>query len=61
MLNVAIVGTGNIGNTHAKVYAAHPEVKIVAVCDAIPEKAKEAAEKYGAQGFTALPRWLLVV
>lgn len=54
MLNVAIIGMGGIGNTHARVYATHPEVQIVAVCDAIAEKAQEAAEKYGAQGFTSI-------
>jgi predicted dehydrogenase len=53
-LNVAIVGIGNIGNTHARVYAAHPECRIVAICDAIPEKAREGAEKYGAQAFSSV-------
>jgi myo-inositol 2-dehydrogenase / D-chiro-inositol 1-dehydrogenase len=53
-LNVAIVGVGNIGSTHAGVYAKHPECNIVAVCDAIPDKAKEAAEKYGAQSFNSV-------
>ena len=33
MLNVAIVGLGNIGNTHAKVYQKLADVKLVAVCD----------------------------
>jgi myo-inositol 2-dehydrogenase / D-chiro-inositol 1-dehydrogenase len=53
-LNVAIVGMGGIGNTHARVYEKHPECKIVAVCDAIPEKAKEAAEKYNTRAFTSI-------
>ena len=57
-LNVAVVGTGNIGNTHARVYAEHPEVEIVAVCDAIPDKAQEAADKYGCRGFTSIGEML---
>ena len=50
-LNVAIVGMGGIGNTHAGVYQNHPECEIVAVCDLIREKADKAAEKYGAKAF----------
>ena len=50
-LKVAIVGMGNIGNTHAGVYQKHPDAEIVAVCDVIKEKADRAAEKYGARAF----------
>ncbi len=50
-LKVAIVGMGNIGNTHAGVYQKHPDAEIVAVCDLIKEKADRAAEKYGARAF----------
>jgi predicted dehydrogenase len=54
MLNVAIVGLGNIGNTHGAVYQRRNDVKIVAVCDIIKEKADKAAEKYGATAFYSL-------
>ncbi len=57
-LKVAIVGIGNIGNTHARVYAAHPDCQIVAICDALADKAKEGAEKYGAQAFTSIAEML---
>lgn len=57
-LNVAIVGTGNIGNIHAGVYTKHPECNIVAVCDAIAEKAQQAAAKYGCQGFSSVEEML---
>ena len=50
-LKVAIVGMGNIGNIHGRVYAAHPDTEIVAVCDIIPERSDKAAEKFGCQGF----------
>jgi predicted dehydrogenase len=57
-LNVAIVGMGNIGNVHGRVYHAHPDVKIVAVCDIIEERADKAAEKYGCQGFYSVQEML---
>ena len=50
-LNVAVVGLGNIGNIHARIYNEHPECEVVAVCDIIKEKADTAAEKYGCQAF----------
>lgn len=50
-LKVAVVGLGNIGNIHARIYSEHPDTEIVAVCDIIPEKSDIAAEKYGCQGF----------
>ena len=51
MLNVAIVGVGNIGNTHGREYMKRDDCNIVAVCDIIPEKADKAAEDYDAQAF----------
>lgn len=51
MLHIAIVGMGNIGNTHARCYRNNPKVKIVAVCDLIKDKADKAAAEYGAQAF----------
>jgi predicted dehydrogenase len=53
-LNVAIVGLGNIGNTHGAVYQKRDDCKIVAVCDIIGEKADKAAEKYGCPGFHSI-------
>ncbi len=51
MLNVAIVGMGNIGNTHARVYQKRADCKIVAVCDIIKERADRAAQEYGCRAF----------
>ncbi len=52
MLNIAIVGMGGIGNTHARVYQnLKDDVKIVAVCDIIAEKADTAAKAYDARAF----------
>jgi len=57
-LNVAIVGVGNIGNNHARVYTNRNDVKISAVCDIIPERSDRAAEKYGCQGFYSVKEML---
>ncbi|HQE93971.1 MAG TPA: Gfo/Idh/MocA family oxidoreductase [Anaerolineae bacterium] len=50
-LHVAIVGLGNIGNTHARVYQQRADVKLVAVCDIIKERADKAAAAYGCPAF----------
>jgi len=42
---------GSIGNIHARVYQENPNSDLVAVCDAVKEKADEAAQRYGAQAF----------
>jgi predicted dehydrogenase len=57
-LKVAIVGLGNIGNVHGRVYHAHPDTEIVAVCDIIHERSDKAAEKYGCQGFYSVQEML---
>jgi predicted dehydrogenase len=51
MLKVAVIGMGNIGNTHAPVYKADPLAELVAVCDIIQERADKAAERYGVPAF----------
>jgi predicted dehydrogenase len=50
-LNVAVVGMGGIGNTHARCYQNDPLAKIVAVCDIIRERADAAAAAYGCPAF----------
>lgn len=61
MLKVGIVGLGGIGNRHAQVYTAHPEVKLVAVCDIIKERADAAAERYGAKAYYTVKDMLTAV
>jgi predicted dehydrogenase len=60
MLNVAIVGLGNIGNTHAGVYKnkLSSDVTLVAVCDILRERADKAAEKWGARAFYSVDEML---
>ncbi len=57
-LKVAIVGVGNIGNTHAPVYMENTDTKIVAVCDIVKEKADKAAQQYGAKAFYSVKEML---
>lgn len=48
-LRCAILGCGNIGNTHARaILANHDIVELYAVCDEIPGKAADYQKKYGA-------------
>ncbi len=58
MLRVAVIGMGNIGNTHAPVYQADPLAELVAVCDIIPERADKAAARYGVPAFYSVEELL---
>ena len=51
MLKVAVIGLGNIGNTHAPVYQSDPLSDLVAVCDINKERADKAAQRYGVPAF----------
>jgi predicted dehydrogenase len=50
-LKLAVIGVGNMGNFHLVNIAKQPKVKLVAVCDIVPERALAAAEKYGCQAY----------
>jgi predicted dehydrogenase len=45
-LNVAVVGTGAMGKSHARNYSAMDSVNLVAICDVDEEKAKQIAKEY---------------
>ena len=47
MLKLAIVGAGVWGETHAGIFAEHPNAVNVAVCDKDENKAVSVAKKYG--------------
>jgi UDP-N-acetyl-2-amino-2-deoxyglucuronate dehydrogenase len=48
MLKVAILGTGGIATTHIRAYKTFPQrVRVVALCDLYPEKAKALAKQEG--------------
>ncbi len=42
-----VIGTGIFGALHCRVYSQHPSVKLAAVCDLDPKRAKAAARQYG--------------
>ncbi|NOU64832.1 gfo/Idh/MocA family oxidoreductase [Paenibacillus sp. LMG 31461] len=47
-LKLGIAGAGNIFKVaHAPVFAEHPEIEFVAVCDPIADRAKQQAEQWG--------------
>lgn len=50
-LRLAIIGMGNIGNTHARVYAADPLAELVGVCDILKDRADAAAKRFGVPAF----------
>ncbi len=46
-LRLAIVGCGNISRLNAPGYLQHPRCDVVALCDALPERAKRRATEWG--------------
>ena len=54
MLNIAVVGMGGIGNRHAGCYGHNPHTQVVAVCDALPEKAEQAGREYDCPAFPSV-------
>lgn len=51
MLNVAIIGLGGIGNTHAGVYQSSAKAHLAAVCDMDKARADKAGAQYGVPAF----------
>lgn len=51
-LAVAVIGTGHLGQHHARIYAALPHVRLVAVVDTDPARARLVADRYGARALT---------
>ncbi|HRW05458.1 MAG TPA: Gfo/Idh/MocA family oxidoreductase, partial [Caldilineaceae bacterium] len=53
-MKVAVIGLGNIGNTHAPIYQASEKTDLVAVCDIIKERADKAAARYGVKAYYSI-------
>lgn len=53
-LKVGMVGFNNIANSHAPVHAADPLADLVAICDAVKERADKAAEQYKCKAYYSL-------
>jgi predicted dehydrogenase len=48
-LRFAVIGAGNWGSTHARVFAEHPLVELATVCDVDAPRARKLAQRAGAQ------------
>jgi predicted dehydrogenase len=46
-----VIGTGSLGQHHARIYAALEDVELVGIVDSDPERAKEIAERHGTRAF----------
>lgn len=46
---VGIIGAGTISDVHLQSLAANPSAKLIAICDLNEERAREKADKYGAE------------
>ena len=51
-LRTAVVGAGNLGRHHARIYDSLPHVELVAVVDTDQERAAEVAGRHGARPLT---------
>jgi UDP-N-acetylglucosamine 3-dehydrogenase len=51
-LGVAVIGTGQWGKNHARVYKELPSTELVAVCDVNAERAKTMADQYGVKAYS---------
>lgn len=58
VLRIGVVGTGFIGERHIDAINRIPGTRIVAVADAFYEKAKEVAEKWGANAYPSAEEML---
>jgi len=53
MLNVGLLGAGRIGQVHAQAIAEHPDSKLCAISDAMPESALALAQTHDARVCTS--------
>jgi UDP-N-acetylglucosamine 3-dehydrogenase len=51
-IGVAVIGTGQWGKNHARVYKELPSTELIAVCDVNAERAKAMAAQYGVKAYS---------
>lgn len=51
-LNLAVVGTGAMGQNHARVIDAHPDTNLFAVVDSDAARADAVSQRFGSKAFT---------
>lgn len=54
-IEVAVIGCGHMGTHHARTVAQHPDCRLVAAVDLIPERAHKLASIHGAEARNAVP------
>ena len=52
-LSVAVIGTGQWGKNHARIYNELDSTELVAICDVNAERAKAMADSYGVKAYSA--------
>jgi UDP-N-acetyl-2-amino-2-deoxyglucuronate dehydrogenase len=57
-VRIGFVGCGGIGGHHLKVWQKIEDAEIVAVCDIVEERARNASETYGGEVFTDMAEML---
>ena len=57
-VRVALVGCGRISQTHFQALAEIDDLELVAVCDIVEERAREAGEQNGVPWFTSYEQML---
>ena len=50
-LSIGIIGAGRMGELHTEILQKIPNIKVVAVADTLPEKAKNLEQKYGIESY----------
>ncbi|WP_248926142.1 Gfo/Idh/MocA family protein [Paenibacillus hamazuiensis] len=58
MIRVAVVGVNRIGGIHCRFYKDHPDTELVAVCDLLEDRARQAAEAFQTKAYTDLSAML---
>lgn len=53
MIRIGLIGCGRISKNHFEAIARQEDAQVIACCDIIPERAKDAAEKYNISNWTA--------
>ncbi len=56
MIKVGVLGAGFMGSTHARAYAAMPDVEIVGICGKTEQRARPLADELGTSWTTDLDR-----
>jgi len=51
-IRVGVIGVGSLGQHHARVYASLPDVELIGVMDALPDRAREVAARFGTTAYS---------